>query len=249
MASGSPADDRQARAGWPAANVYRLRLAQAADVVAVADMFETAWQSDSLGTDEARATQRGDQPGRASALAVHLLETGDVGGLLAKQRDGTPGSLFADLTAAALSESLSSVLAGMSLVIVAVDPQQRVVGALVAGPPVDLMQAVIHAGGDRYQAMAVAATISRIEGLAVVDSARRSGVGAALLRRTVKLYYRAGYLLVYGPVPSSIGMRRCYQRAEFELLLDGRLDLKSLLGLDAAIIADPGEGLAVRWRR
>jgi GNAT superfamily N-acetyltransferase len=181
--------------------------------------------------------------------------------LLAALRDGTLGRLLpAGLTGG--SEALLDefgqelfrgepvrAMAGLSAALVAEDREGRLVGALHALPPASVLAQVITKGVPAQLATVAALAVVKIRAVAVDERARGLGVGSALLRRCLQLYFQLGYYVAYGQFSSGSGLETYYAQRGFEILAEGEgLDLTMNLGLPFGINAEPGERLFVRWR-
>ena len=109
-----------------------------------------------------------------------------------------------------------------------------------------------QAGADQRAASQLAlggaVALAKIDALAVSESARRSGVGAALLTRATKVYFTNGYFYVYGQIaPDRPELIAFYQRRGFEVRPpDEGLDLWVVFGLPGGIRPDRGERIFVR---
>lgn len=140
-------------------------------------------------------------------------------------------------------------MAGLSTALVAEDRDGRLVGALHALPPAGVLAQVMTKGVPAELATVGAVAVVKIRAVAVDEQVRGQGVGAALLRRCLQLYFQLGYYVAYGQFTDGSGLETYYTRQGFEVLREGEgLDLTMSLGLPFGIQAEPGERLFVRWR-
>jgi GNAT superfamily N-acetyltransferase len=94
-----------------------------------------------------------------------------------------------------------------------------------------------------------AMAITKVAALAVAESARNQGIGAALLSRVKRLYFHHGYLYVYGQMPHRPGLPEFYRRQGFEVKQPGEpLDLWVVFGIPVVVHSGPDHRLFVRGR-
>lgn len=123
-------------------------------------------------------------------------------------------------------------------------------------PPAHVSQQFVaraeRSGADQREAwklaLSGAVALAKIDALPVEESARRSGVGAALLGRATKIYFANGYFYVYGQIaPDRPELIAFYQRHGYEVRQpDEGLDLWVVFGLPGGIRPDRGERIFVR---
>jgi GNAT superfamily N-acetyltransferase len=91
--------------------------------------------------------------------------------------------------------------------------------------------------------------VVKLKGVAVVADARGLGLGAALIKRNVRLYTQLGWHVAYGQFQAGSGSDAYYRRLDFDVLdADEPLDLYKLIGFPLSIHPSPGQRLFVRWR-
>jgi len=155
-----------------------------------------------------------------------------------------------------VEHGIEGVYAASGLVLVAGHRDRGIVGTVVAFPPAHVSQQFVaraeQAGADQRAAgqlaLSGAVALAKIDALAVEESARRSGVGAALLGRVTKIYFANGYFYVYGQIaPDRPELIAFYQRRGFEVRQpDEGLDLWVVFGLPGGIRPDRGGRFFVR---
>ena len=155
-----------------------------------------------------------------------------------------------------VEHGLEGVYAAAGVVLVAEHRDRGIVGTVVAFPPAHVSQQFVarseRSGADQREAgklaLSGAVALAKIDALAVEESARRSGVGAALLGRAAKIYFTNGYFYVYGQIaPDRPELITFYQRHGFEVRPpDEGLDLWVVFGLPGGIRPDRGERIFVR---
>lgn len=142
-----------------------------------------------------------------------------------------------------------------ALVLVAEHHEQGVVGALIAYPPsnitADHLKRARRTVADSRERgrlmMAGAIAIAKIKAVAVTDSARGLGIGSSLLRACEEVYFRCGYLMIYGQMPSVPGLDVFYRRNSFQVLDEGaELDMWVVFGMHSHIHAEQGERFFIR---
>jgi GNAT superfamily N-acetyltransferase len=219
----------QSSRSWPGPANYRLRLVRPDEVAAGQLAGLAGW--------------------KLAAEATQVLQTGLAATLLLRGVDGGAEMMLPDVAAASLNDRLPDAFAGLSLGLAAEDHTGVLAGVLLMSPPVTIVHRALDAGLDRHQVLMLALTVAEIKGIAVAEHARGVGLGAALLRRGVALYDRAGFYVLYGRFDERSELDRLYTRLGFATL-DQRaaVDLDPLLDLPIAIGAEPGERLFVRWR-
>jgi GNAT superfamily N-acetyltransferase len=108
---------------------------------------------------------------------------------------------------------------------------------------------VIAKGVPAEQATVGAVAVVKIRAVAVDERARGLGLGSAMIRRCLQLYFQLGYHVAYGRFRSGSGLETYYARRGFEVREEGEgLNLTMNLGLPFGIHAEPGERLFVHWR-
>jgi GNAT superfamily N-acetyltransferase len=224
----------------------KVRLATPTDLPAIADLV-TAADVD-LGAPMTAAMREGTM-GQAhrTALANRRPEHGCPAFTRAMaEAFGTHGADHAYLAAA--------------LVLVAEHRDHGVIGTVVVYPPPNVAdQYVAHAergttAGNstddiRKLISAGAIGLAKVSALAVTESARRTGIGGALLARVKKIYFHHGYFYVYGQMPDRPGLPEFYRHQGFEVKEPGAdLDLWVVFGIPGGIYPGPGERIFVRGR-
>ncbi|GAA4187340.1 hypothetical protein GCM10022252_20680 [Streptosporangium oxazolinicum] len=151
-------------------------------------------------------------------------------------------------------EDPTTIYLNCALILVAEHRDHGIVGALVAYPPVSVVQMYIQSmrTSDPKQILNAvicgALGVSRIKALAVVESARRAGIGSALLKYCTRIYSHCGYQLLYGQMPSATpGLDLFYQRHGFDVLPpETPLNLWVIFGNNALVGPGPDEQFFVR---
>jgi len=104
---------------------------------------------------------------------------------------------------------------GLTIVLVAVTPDRRVVGTVQASPPFLLLHELAARGVAAAQQQAGAATIAKISGVAVTPVHRGAGIGRALISSAVNLCWCLGRRLVYGQFPEDPRLSRFFASCGF----------------------------------
>jgi hypothetical protein len=94
---------------------------------------------------------------------------------------------------------------GLPALLVAESSDHRVFGALLALPPSAVMAQAASAGVPVRLALAGTAAIVKIDGIAVDEASRNKGT--ALLGICLQLYFQLDYLLAYGQLRVSSGLK------------------------------------------
>lgn len=187
------------------------------------------------------------------------IEAGTAGDLL-KQARGPEGRPV-------LQRQLAQVIAGdldpltffnrVSLPLVATNRDNKLIGALQAIAPGQLMAALIERHWPRDVVVACATRAAKVSAVFVDGPGRRSGTGTALLLNCCDIYFDAGYRLVYGNYRGAgrAELEAFYRAAGFGILEPGD---HVPLGLGAdyrvlEIVADADQGMfymtRADWRR
>ena len=99
-------------------------------------------------------------------------------------------------------------MSGLTIVLVAVDPDRALVGAVQATPPFELLTGI--RGMPRERMLAATHVMMKITGIGVMPSRRGAGVGRALTRSAADLAWRIGYRVVYGQFGISSGLDKFF---------------------------------------
>ncbi|MEV0220380.1 GNAT family N-acetyltransferase [Streptomyces sp. NPDC050704] len=188
--------------------------------------------------------------------AADGLETGHLEALAAGQcgtwlLDGLAGiDLIDPLVRAASVGDLQPAAALMSLPLVARDRDGQVVGALLAVPSGTVISMVSRLPGHERYALLSMLKYAKIKAVAVREDARGRGIGAALLKRCVQMYWQLDYMLLFGEFEAGRGLGAYYTRQGFTVLRPGQaIDVGTLLaGVPVQLGAGPGETFFHRWR-
>ncbi|MEV0325604.1 hypothetical protein AB0H63_04020 [Micromonospora echinospora] len=227
--------------GWPLANKVRIRLALPDDMPAVKALL-TATGGDldeevvkAVSTGVVAAALRAGLKGGKNAFVEHLAQQ-----LFDNQR-GDQNVPLRDVT----------------LVLVAEHDEQGVVGALVALPPVRVIDSLLDhmrstgADGLRMTQLLYSAVMgmTRIKAIAVAEGSRGTGIGGALLLRCWQVYERNDYMIIFGQTDDSSGLPQFLQRHGFVVLdPDTGFDPWVVLGVHADVRPDTGLR-TILWRR
>jgi GNAT superfamily N-acetyltransferase len=131
-------------------------------------------------------------------------------------------------------------MSGFTVVLVAATPDRRLIGAIQASPPVQLLEEVGQRGIPAARQRAGAAAIIKISGIAVAPSHRGTGVGKSLATAASDLSWRTGRQLVYGQFRAGHGLDRFFTSCGFDICDDRTaIDLTSY-GVPAVITPQPG---------
>ncbi|MET9263743.1 GNAT family N-acetyltransferase [Amycolatopsis sp. NPDC004079] len=231
--------------GWASGTAgVKIRLATADDIPAIAELAPAAGLE--LGAEMAEAIRSG------------AMGTAHRAGLAGRGREhGQPA--FSRAIAQAFAEhGPDHVYAVAALVLVAEHREHGVIGTVIAFPPGNVAeQYVEHAERTGAAAPDVrkiiaggAIALAKVSALAVAEPHRGSGIGAALLSRTKKVYFANGYIYVYGQIrPDRPGLAAFYRRQGFDVREpDEGLDLWVVFGIPGGILPDQGERFFVRGR-
>ncbi|WPO76236.1 GNAT family N-acetyltransferase [Streptomyces sp. KN37] len=165
--------------------------------------------------------------------------------------DGLAGARLIDpLVRAAAGGGLKAAAAAMSLPLVAQDREGQVLGALLAVPSGTVISTVTRLPGHEQHALLSMLKHGKIKAVAVSEDARGQGIGAALLKRCVQLYWQLDYMLLFGGFETPRALGPYYTRQGFTVLRSGQtIDVGTLLaGVPIQLGAGPGETLFYWWR-
>ncbi|MFE9647467.1 GNAT family N-acetyltransferase [Streptomyces sp. NPDC006365] len=165
--------------------------------------------------------------------------------------DGLAGArLVEPLVRAATAGDLQSAAAAMSLPLVAQDRDGHVVGALLGVPSGTVISTVTQLPGHDQHALLSMLKYAKIKAVAVREDARGRGIGAALLKRCVQVYWQLDFMLLFGGFETPRDLGPYYTRQGFTVLRPGQtIDVGTLLaGVPIQLGAGPGETLFYRWR-
>ncbi len=122
----------------------------------------------------------------------------------------------------------------MSLLLVAVDEQNAVIGVLMALPPFRILGQARQAGVPIADVLVAAKTVVKIKAVAVAPDARGAGVGSALISQCVALYPELGWRLIYGQISDDGSLDDYYTRLGCTVLDRHQgIDLANLLRFPA----------------
>ncbi|WP_019074347.1 GNAT family N-acetyltransferase [Streptomyces hokutonensis] len=159
-------------------------------------------------------------------------------------------SLTEPLVRAATADRLQPAAAALSLPLVAQDREGQVVGALFAVPSGTVISMIGQLPGYRQHALLSMLKYAKIKALAVREDARGRGIGAALLKRCVQVYWQLDYMLLFGEFATERDLGPYYRRQGFTVVEPGQtVDVGTLLaGVPVHLGAGPGETFFYRWR-
>ncbi|MFJ9250317.1 GNAT family N-acetyltransferase [Streptomyces sp. NPDC101776] len=188
-------------------------------------------------------------------MADDDMETGHLEALAAGQcgtwlLDSLAGIDPAEPLVRALSAGdLQPAAAALSLPLVARDRDGQVVGALLAVPSGRITSGIAQLPGSRQQALLSMLKYAKIKAVAVREDARGRGIGAALLKRCVQVYWQLDYMLLFGEFATERDLGPYYTRQGFTVLGSGQaIDVGTLTGVPLQLFAGPGETFFYRWR-
>jgi GNAT superfamily N-acetyltransferase len=131
-------------------------------------------------------------------------------------------------------------LAGLTIVLVAVTPNRKLIGAIQVSPPFRLLDELGDHGIVAAQQRAGAATIAKISGVAVAPPHRGTGIGRALISSALDLSWRLGRQLVYGQFQADPRLSRFFASCGFSICDPlTAIDLAPY-GVPAVITPQPG---------
>jgi GNAT superfamily N-acetyltransferase len=241
MSRNSPCDEiteRKLARGWASAPGVKIRQAAASDLGAVGELAALAGVR---LEDELIAAVAGGTAGTALRAGLRGGRDGFTWHVAEQFRTHHDEPLMAYLSAA--------------LVLVAEHREQGIVGTLVAYPLANIVadhldqteRTVTDARERGKLLMAGAIAIAKIKALAVAEPARGRNIGGSLLKRCRQIYFRCGYMMLYGQMPPVRGLEAFYRRNGFAVLDEGAgLDLWAVFGIHSHIHADEGGRFFIR---
>ncbi len=164
----------------------RIRLARPEESSQVAELLLAADANVEAGQLDALAA------GRCSEWLLQSLSTGTR-------------ELVAPLAQAASEERLQDAADALTLPLVAQARDGELLGALLALPPGTLVRSVSETGYEPHALLAML-KYAKIKAIAVSPDARGQGLGAALLKRCMQVYWQVDYILLYGQFASERGL-------------------------------------------
>ncbi|KNE80133.1 GNAT family N-acetyltransferase [Streptomyces xinghaiensis] len=167
--------------------------------------------------------------------------------------DGLSGgarTMIEPLARADANGDLSHAALALALPLVAEGRDRTLAGALLALPPGTVVQTVRDAGYEQHALLAML-KYAKIKALAVAEDARGQGLGAALLKRCIQVYWQLDFMLLYGQFEPGRALGPFYDRSGFTVLPPGQAtDIGYVLtGRPIGLGAGPGEQLFFRWNR
>ncbi|AEM88555.1 GNAT family N-acetyltransferase [Streptomyces violaceusniger] len=217
------------RAGWPGPADTRIRLARAQDAEAADTLLATAGV--------------GLIPALRSAI-----EDGTAASLLLEGLGGTTSTFFHTAARAFVTQPMPESMSGISLPLVAVDQEDRVVGVLSDTAPGTIINMAMEQGYEPPKALAMGVAVAKVHGLAVAETARRQGLAAALLKRACQVYDQLGYLLIYGSYETDRDLAAFYTRCGYTVLDAGQGVSLQRIDIPFGVHAGPHEHVFTRWR-
>ena len=136
----------------------------------------------------------------------------------------------------------------LSMLLVAVDEQDTVLGVLMALPPVRVLAQFMKAGVPLPDILFAAQTVVKMKAVAVDEAVRGRGIGTALINVCVQVFTSLGWQALYGQFGKDSGLAAYYSRLGFTVR--GRregLDFGHLVTFPLAARPLGGEQLFVRW--
>ena len=130
------------------------------------------------------------------------------------------------------------MVSGFTIVLVAIDPDRQVIGAIHTAPPFHILMRIRDA--PKSELYSTAAVVRQITGIAVLPSQRRTGVGSALMRYTEALSWRAGCRLLYGQFDIDLALKKFFTSCGFKTLLPREGIKFTPYGSNVGIMPRPG---------
>lgn len=217
------------RKGWPGPGGTRVRLATAVDTDAVDALLDTA------GVRLMPALRSSVEQGAAGAALL--------GGL-----DGTTKTFFEDFAHRTVGHTMADSMASVSLTLVAVDGQDRPIGALSVTAPGTVIERALEHGYSNVQALTLSVAIAKVHGLAVAEAARGQGLAGALMKRAWQVYDQLDYFLLYGSFETDRDLGAFYKGCGYAVHAPGEGFLLERIGLPFGIHAGPDQCVFTRWR-
>lgn len=180
---------------------------------------------------------------------LDAIAAGQGGSWILEGLAGADRALTEPLVRAAAEGRLQEAATALTLPLVVQDSGGELVGALLALPPGTVVQTVREAGYEQHALLAML-KYAKIKALAVPSQAQGRGLGAALLKRCLQVYWQLDYMLVYGQYEVDRALGPFYTGQGFTVLQPGETtDVGYLLtGRPIGLGAGPGEHLFFRWR-
>ena len=122
-----------------------------------------------------------------------------------------------ELATELLRGGVETFMSGFTIVLVAVTPDRKVIGAIQASPPFRLLDELGDQGIAAAQQRAGALTIAKISGVTVAPSHRSTGIGKALTSSALDLSWRLGRQLVYGQFQADPRLSRFFASCGFSI--------------------------------
>lgn len=224
--------------GWATGSAgVKIRLAKADHLPAIAELAPETGQE--LG------------PRMTTIIRDGVMGTAHRAGLAARGRDNRQEAFSRALAEAAGRHGPDQAFSVTSLVLVAEHPEHGVIGTAITFSPANVAEQYAEhaqrAGAPPREITGILLSsviaLAKVSTLAVAESFRGSGIGAALLSRVKKVFFANGYQYVYGQIPAErphlVGF---YRRAGFDVLEpDEGLDLWTVFGIPGGIRPDRGE--------
>jgi predicted N-acetyltransferase YhbS len=136
----------------------------------------------------------------------------------------------------------------LSLLLVAVDQQGKVIGVLMALPPVRILGQFLQAGVPLPDILIAARTVIKLKAVAVDPEARKHRIGTALISLCVQLYTGLGWRAIYGQFDKHSTLNSYYTRLGFTVLGPRKgVDFSHLASFPLNVLPLGGERLFVRW--
>ncbi|GAB2765726.1 GNAT family N-acetyltransferase [Streptomyces bullii] len=217
------------RKGWPGPAGTRVRLATAADTDTVDALLDTAGA-------------------RLIPALRSSIEQGTAGAALLDGLDGTTKTFFEDFARRTIGHSMADSMASVSLTLVAVDEQDRPIGALSVTAPGTIIERALEHGYSNVQAVTLSVAIAKVHGLAVAEQARGQGLASFLLKRAWQVYDQLDYFLLYGSFETERDLGAFYKGCGYTVHAPGEGFLLDRIDLPFGIHAGPDQCVFTRWR-
>ena len=224
----APVSAGRVREGWHGPAGTRIRLARPGEVKAVDALLEAA------GVQVIPELGQAIEDGSAGSVLLSGLET--------------RGTFHREAAMAIATGSMATALSVVSLTLVAAADDGALVGALSVTPPGTILQRMLDEGRSPASALTLGVAIGKVHGLAVADTHRGQGLGAALLKRAWQVYDLLGFFVLYGSFETDRDLAGFYTGCGYSVLEAGEGFTLAPLGEAVGIHSGPHERVFVRWR-
>ncbi|GAA3381453.1 GNAT family N-acetyltransferase [Streptomyces sannanensis] len=226
----APLSAGRVRAGWPGPAGTRIRLARVRDTDAADTLLDMAGV-------------------RLMPALRSAIETGTSASVLLAGLGGTTKTFFETAVLAFITQPMPESMSGISLPLVAVAQDEKVVGVLAVTAPGTIIEKALEHGYEPHRALTMGVAVAKVHGLAVAETARGQGLAAALLNRSWQVYEQLGFLVLYGSYDTERDLGAFYSRCGYTVLDPGQGFSLAPIDIPFGIHAGPNECVFTRWRR